>query len=214
MSVTLYRTHMRQDKAAGIALIAGPLAGLVTMAFHPTGRALLEDFSRVAFINRTVHALAIAGTIITTYGLRRLTRQFARDTFPDAAFVSYAFGAVAVMFAAIASGFIGTDLAAQVLAGGPEARALYEPARDFGWALNQATTRVFVVTASVAIGLWSLAMWREDGWGRALAGTGLVIGVAAVVATIAGMPMDIHGFGAVVLGHGTWLVWTGARMVR
>lgn len=204
---------MRHDKAAGIALIAGPLAGLVTMAFHPTGHALLADFQRVATINRMVHALAIAGTIITTYGLLRLTRQFARDALTDAAFVSYAFGAIAVMFAAIASGFIGTDLAARVLAGGPEARDLYEPARDFGWALNQATTRVFVVTASIGIGLWSLAMWRE-GFSRPLAATGLVIGLAAVVATIAGMPMDIHGFGAIVLGHGTWLVWTGARMLR
>ena len=49
---------------------------------------------------------------------------------------------------------------------------------------------------------------------RVVSAVGLVIGVAAVVATIAGMPMDIHGFGAVVLGHGTWLAWTGARMVR
>jgi hypothetical protein len=214
MPVVSYRTDMKQDRAAGVALIAGPLAGLVTMAFHPTGHALLADFSRVALMNRSVHALAIAGTIITTYGLLRLTRQFARDTLADAAFVSYAFGAVAVMFAAIASGFIGTDLAAQVLAGGPEARELYEPARDFGWALNQATTRVFVVTASIGIGLWSLAMWHEEGWGRALAGTGLVIGIVAVIATIAGMPMNIHGFGAIVLGHGTWLVWTGSRIVR
>jgi hypothetical protein len=205
---------MRQDKAAGVALIAGPLAGLVTMAFHPTGHALVADFSRVAIINRTVHGLAIAGTIITTYGLLRLTRQFVRDALTDAAFVSYAFGAIAVMIAAVASGFVATDLAAQVLAGGPEARDLYEPARDFGWALNQATTRVFVVAASIGIGLWSLAMWREDGWGRGLAVTGVVIAAAAVIATLAGMPMDIHGFGAVVLGHGTWLVWTGSRMIR
>lgn len=213
MPVTHSEPLMRQDKAAGVALIAGPLAGLVTMAFHPTGHALLADFERVALVNRTVHALAIAGTIITTFGLLRLTRQFTRDALAEAAFVLYAFGAIAVMFAAIASGFIGTDLAAQVIAGGPEARDLYEPARDFGWALNQATTRVYVVAASIGIGLWSLAIWRENR-GRALAATGLGIGIAAVVATIAGMPMNIHGFGAVVLAHGIWLVWTGARMIR
>jgi hypothetical protein len=34
------------------------------------------------------------------------------------------------------------------------------------------------------------------------------------MATIAGMPMNIHRFGAEVLGHGTWLVWTGSRIIR
>jgi hypothetical protein len=37
---------------------------------------------------------------------------------------------------------------------------------------------------------------------------------AAVVATLAGMPMDIHGFGAIVLAHGVWLIWTGAKVMR
>jgi hypothetical protein len=41
-----------------------------------------------------------------------------------------------------------------------------------------------------------------------------VIGLGAVVAILAGLRLDIHGFGAIVLGHGTWLVWTGIRLVR
>lgn len=206
---------MRHDRAAGLALIAGPLAGLVTMAFHPTGHALLADFERVALINRTVHALAITGTITTFYGLLRLTRQFEEPrSLADAALVAYGFGAVAVMFAAIASGFIATALAAQVLQAGDSARAAYEPVRDFTWALNQACTRVFVVTASVGIALWSGAMLREPGFSRSLGMTGLVVGAAAVIATVGGLPMDIHGFGAIVLGHGVWLVWTGAKLLR
>jgi hypothetical protein len=206
---------MQRDRAAGISIIAGTLAGLVTMAFHPTGHALLSDFERVALINRSVHALAIAGTIATYYGLLRLTRAFeSQRPLADAALVTYGFGAVAVMFAAIASGFIGTAMAEQTLIAGGDARALYEPVRDFGWAFNQACTRVFVVTASTGIGLWSLAMLREPHFGRGLGGTGLVIGAAAVIATLAGMPMDIHGFGAIVLGHGVWLVWTASRLMK
>ena len=202
---------MKQDKAAGLALISGPLAGLVTMAFHPTGHALLGDFGRVSLINRSVHSLAIAGTIITAYGLVRLSRHLGRDTLTDAAMVSYAFGAVAVMIAAIASGFVATDLAALVLEAGPDGRELYEPAVDFGWALNQASTRVYVVAASVAIGFWSFAMLAVPQFGRSLGMVGLLIAAVAVVATLAGMPM-IHGFGAIVLGHGIWFISTGVRL--
>lgn len=206
---------MQRDSSAGLALIGGTLAGLVTMAFHPTGQELSADFSRVSLLNRTVHSLAIAGTIATFYGLLRLSRRFQNQrALADAAIVSYGFGAVAVMFAAIASGFIGTDIAAIVLEAGGDAQALYEPIRDFGWAFNQACTRVFVVTASVGIVLWSAAMLREPAFGRAIGITGLLIGTAAVIASFAGLRMDIHGFGAIVLGHGIWLTWTGARMLR
>lgn len=208
------KDQMRHDRAAGLALIGGTLAGLATMAFHPTGHALLGDFARVAPINRAVHSLAIAGTIATLYGLVGLRRVLEdQRSLADAALVSYGFGAIAVMFAAIASGFIGTEMAAQVLQGDDAARATYEPVLDYNWAFNQACTKVFVVAASVAIALWSVAMLREPGFGRGLGITGLVVGAAAAIATISGLRMDIHGFGAIVLGHGVWLIWTGANLL-
>ena len=206
---------MQRDRAAGAALIAGSLAGLVTMAFHPTGHALTSDFAQVAAINRMVHSLAIAGTIATFLGLLRLSRQIANGkALSDAALVSYGFGAVAVMFAAIASGFIATDLTAIVLEAGDNARAAYEPAFDFGWALNQASTKVFVVTTSIGIALWSVAMLRDPAFGRGIGITGILVGSAATIATLSGLRMDIHGFGAIVLGHGIWLIWTGIRLFR
>ena len=207
--------QMRYDRAAGLALIGGPLAGAVTMAFHPTGHALLRDFERVASINRAVHALAIVGTITTVYGLVGLTRLFEdRRSLVNAALVSYGFGAIAVMFAAIASGFIGTELAAQVLQGGDAARVTYEALLVYNYAFNQASTKVFVVAASFGISLWSVAMLRDPRFGSALGITGLVVGAAATAATIAGLPMNIHGFGAIVLGHGVWLIWTGVKLSR
>lgn len=204
---------MQLDRPAGLALIAGTFAGLATMGFHPTGHALLSDFEGVAPVNKAVHALAIAGTIATVYGLAGLRRVLEhRRALADAALVSYGFGAVAVMFAAIASGFIGTELAAQVLQAGDNARVTYEPLLDYNYALNQACTKVFVVAGSIGIGLFSLAMMRDPRFGRALGVAGLTVAVAAAVATIAGLRMDIHGFGAIVLGHGVWIIWTGVRL--
>jgi hypothetical protein len=205
---------MKLERPAGVALIAGTLSGLVTMAFHPTGHALLGDFENVARVNQAVHALAIAGTITTVYGLTGLRRVLdGRRALADAGLVSYAFGAIAVMLAAIASGFISTELAAQVLQAGDTARATYEPLLDYNYALNQACTRVFVVAGSTGIGLFSLAMLRDHRFGSALGIAGVTIAVAATVATIAGLRMDIHGFGAIVLGHGVWMTWTGVRLM-
>lgn len=206
---------MPHEKSYGLALVLGPMAGLVTMAFHPTGHALLANFDGVAPINRGVHALAIAGTIATFYGLVGLRRALAdRTALADAALVSYGFGAIAVMIAAIASGFVGTMLANWVLEGGDAARAVWEPVMDYNYALNQSTTQVYVVTASLGIALWSVAMLNVPRFGRALGMTGIVIGVAAALATIGGLRMDIHGFGAIVLGHGIWTVWTGIQLTR
>jgi hypothetical protein len=206
---------MANDKPYGLALIIGTVAGIITMAFHPTGHALLAEFERIALINRTVHALAIAGTILTVYGLVGLRRKLEhRSTLVDAALVSYGFGAIAVMFAAIASGLIGTELARRVLDAGDSGRASWETAMAYNYALNQATTQVFVVAASIGIVLFSAAMVREARFGKSLGATGFVVGCAAVLAIIGGVRMDIHGFGAIVLGHGVWQVWTGARLIR
>jgi hypothetical protein len=207
---------MTQDaRPYGLALIGGTLAGIVTMAFHPTGHRLLADFEGVAPVNRGVHALAIAGTIATVIGLVGLRRALsARQVLADAAFVSYGFGAIAVMFAAIASGFIQTDIAAMVLEGGDAARATWDPFGDYTYVFNQAATKVFVVTASLGIVLFSVAMLGVARFGKALGVTGIAVGLAASLAVIAGVAMDIHGFGAIVLAHGTWLVWTGIRLRR
>jgi hypothetical protein len=207
---------MTQDtRPYGLALIGGTLAGLVTMAFHPTGHRLLADFDRVALVNRGVHALAIAGTIATMTGLVGLRRELAaRQALADAGFVSYGFGAIAVMFAAIASGFIQTELAAMMLEGGDAARATWDPFGDYTYIFNQAATKVFVVTASVGITLFSVAMLGVARFGKALGVTGIVVGLAASLAVIAGVEMNIHGFGAIVLAHGTWLVWTGISLRR
>ena len=206
---------MPNERPYGLALILGTLAGVVTMAFHPTGHALLADFDRVALINRSVHALAIAGTITTVAGLVGLRRSFApQSVLVDLAIVSYGFGALAVMFAAIASGLLGTELSRRVLEAGDGGRAVWETVMVYNFALNQATTQVFVVAASIGILLWSLAMLEVPRFGKSLGLTGIVVGGAAVVAILAGVPMDIHAFGAIVLGHGVWLVWTGSRLLK
>jgi len=57
-------------------------------------------------------------------------------------------------------------------------------------------------------------MLRDPAFGRGIGITGILVGSAATIATLSGLRMDIHGFGAIVLGHGIWMIWTGIRLLR
>jgi hypothetical protein len=207
---------MRYDRIGGLALIAAPLASLVMMAFHPTGAALRRDFASVAPINAAVHTLAIAVSVATFFGALALSRALpGREAAATAGIVAFAFGSVAVMFAAIASGFIAPALIEHAHGADEAAAAAYRPVHTFTFLLNQAWAKVYVVTSSVAIVFWSAAMLRSAGFSRALAVYGLVLGVVAAGVTLAGaLRMDIHGFGAVVLGQTIWFVAAGVALVR
>jgi hypothetical protein len=207
---------MRFDRAGGLALIVAPLASLVMMAFHPTSSALARDFASVAPINAAVHTLAIVVTVMTFFGAVALSRALAeREVAATAGLVAFAFGSVAVMFAAIASGFVGPGLLEHAHGADAALAAAYRPVHVFTFLLNQACAKVYTVASSVAIVLWSAAMLKSPGFHRAVALYGLVLGVVAAGVTLAGaLRMDIHGFGAVVLGQTIWLVAAGVALVR
>ena len=207
---------MRYDRAGGLALIAAPLASLPMMALHPTGRALAHDYASAAPVNSAVHTLAIAVAVATFFGALALSRALAgREVAATAGIVTFAFGSVAVMFAAIASGFIGSELIGLAHGSDAATSAAYRPVHTFTFLFNQACAKVYVVTSSVAIVLWSAAMLRTAGFHRALAIYGIVLGTLTAAVTLAGaLRMDIHGFGAVVLGQTIWFVAAGIALVR
>ncbi|MDA1080350.1 MAG: hypothetical protein O2973_01540 [Gemmatimonadetes bacterium] len=41
-----------------------------------------------------------------------------------------------------------------------------------------------------------------------------MIGAGSVIAVLGGLTLDIHGFGAIVLGQTVWLVWVGIALRR
>ena len=68
---------MKDGRIGGVALVAGALGFLVTMALHPTGHDLVEPgaFERGALLAGWVHALAIASLPISFLGLSALARR-------------------------------------------------------------------------------------------------------------------------------------------
>jgi len=97
---------MRRETLGGTALILGALSGLVTMALHPTGHEVAGGQGARSI---AVHGLALAGVPLGVYGAFVLTRRLAaREVLAELALAFYGTGAVALILAATASGFIAT----------------------------------------------------------------------------------------------------------
>ena len=80
------------------------------MAHHPSGHDLTENLERMALINRIVHSVAIATLPMMLLGLMALRRRLGPSNLGDAALVLYAFTAESWLVAAVASGFVQTEL--------------------------------------------------------------------------------------------------------
>jgi hypothetical protein len=81
--------------------------------------------------------------------------------------------------------------------------------------INQAFAKVYVIFTGAAIFLWSVAIVKGREMSRGMAVYGIILGAILVVAiAVDVLPLDIHGFGAVMLGTGVWFVWAGITLVR
>jgi hypothetical protein len=209
---------MTDERTGGAALIVGTVAGIITMSLHPTGHDLFSagaKFAWVASLTAGVHALALASLPLLFLGALALSIHLnSSNRLSIAALVIYGLGLVALVNAATFSGLVAPGLARRILA---------EPAPSEDWrtlfnytgSLNQAFAKVFVVAASAAIVLWSIAMLKTRRLGVGVAIYGCILGPVIILALFLGyLSLGVHGFGMVVLTQGIWFVATGAAMWR
>lgn len=208
---------MKRDLLSGILLIAGALTSMAVMVLHPTGRTMIthENFQGQAFLNMAVHGAALAAVPVLFVGLLGLSRRLGSTDLTTAALVAYGFGAVAVMCAAVASGFIATPVIEQILTGPAESRAVYHMLLTYTGLVNQGFAKVNVVASSVAVLLWSAAIWQGGRMGRAPGAVGAVIGAGVLLVLLSGyLRLDVHGFGIVTFAQSIWLIWVGVLLCR
>ena len=197
---------MKRDVASGTLLIAGALAGVLIMLLHPTGTEVqaATPGHGMALVNVLVHGSALVATPVIFLGLLGLARALGFSGLTTAALVAWGYGAVAVMSAAVASGFV-TPAAMDM----PEALAHY----SYMW--NQAYARVNVVATGLSMLLWSWAMLKSRAVGLGPIIWGSVVGLAVVAGVLSGhLRLNLHGFGMVVIGQSVWLVWLGILLCR
>ncbi len=208
---------MPRETAAATLLLVGTVAGLFVMVLHPTGADIVnaQNFARHALLNQSVHGVAIASLPLLMLGFMGLCRRLGWTDLASAGLVVYGFAAVAVMAAAVASGFIFTGLIETLFAADEASRPIVRALMRYTHQWNQAFAAVHVVAASAAILLWSLAILKGAAMPRALGYAGVAIGVLIPAALIAGfLRLDVHGFGVVVFVHGAWTIAVAVLLFR
>lgn len=205
---------MTTSNKASLAIIAGCVAGLVTMGLHPTGSEIAADVGGHGALNRFVHSLALLGQALILMGTLALTLGFtAQRATAVAAYILFGWASIAVMMATAASGFIATGL---IEAGvGQEGVALdaINSAMRYTFMINGAFSNIYVAFSSMAVAVWSIAILREKVFPRALGIYGIVTGAGFLAALLTGnLGHTIHSFGSFVLGQAIWLIWAAVRL--
>ena len=206
---------MTDNRKSGLALIAGSLGMIVTMAVHPHGAVAAAQVESMARNLTIVHSLALASLMVLFLGALGLSQRLkSADRFDTIGLVLFAFASIAVMSAAVMDGLVAPNVMRRIVEAGAGAGGSWRVAFRYNFEVNQGFARLYAVTSSIAITFWSLSILRNRTLARGLAIYGCVIGVASVIAVVAGLAMDVHGFGAVVLGQAIWFVTAGVLLPR
>jgi hypothetical protein len=206
---------MTDNRMSGMALIAGMLGSIITMALHPTARDLTtpEHSAFMMQLNVAVHSLALVCIPILFLGALGLTKYLsAPNRLAEAGLVVFGFAEFAVMIAATASGLIAPALFHH-MAADPAMAEMWRAVLALNGHLNQSFAMLYVVAASVAIVLWSAAILRAHILSRPLAIYGCILGPATLILVLSGhVRLNVHGFGMVVLGQAIWFISAGALL--
>jgi hypothetical protein len=205
-----------RDRLSGALLIACALAGVAVMGLHPTPHDVTgTGAAGQLHLSVIVHGLAIATVPALFLGLLGLWRRLGGGEPGTAALVTHGFALIAETCAAVASGFVATPLLRRIAAAPEDARQALDAQLLTAGLLNQGFAKTYLVASSVAIVLWSLALFRSGGMPRAAGAAGVLVGGAVLAAFFAGaLHLDVHGFGAMTLLQSLWLLWVGVALLR
>lgn len=207
---------MTDDRKSGIALIAGSLGGILTMAIHPTGAASLtaDQVAHLAVASAAAHSLAMVSFVGLFLGGCGLARSIgAPDRIAFSAIVTYGFACVAGFIATAVSGFIVPSIMRHMILDVPATAQQWRIVIDGIFQINQAFARIYSVAASLAIILWSVSALRNGGLGRGVATYGCVIAPLIIVGIVIGhLRLNVHAMAMVVSGQAIWSVMVGAQL--
>jgi len=206
---------MTDNRKSGIALIAGSIGGIITMAIHPTagGPMSAAQVDRLALVSGIAHGLAIASVMILFLGACGLTRGIAsghRMSF--AGIVVFGFACVAIFMAATVSGFI-VPAIMQHMAHDVANMRTWQIVIDSIFQINQAFARIYSVAASIAVILWSVSILKNGGLGRGVGIYGCIVSTLIIVGIGVGhLRLNVHGMAAVWFGQAIWFIVAGFQL--
>ena len=208
---------MTDERKAAIAIIAGSLGGMLTMAIHPQGAAGLtpDQANHLATMSAIAHSIAMVSFLLLFLGACGLTCRLTsidstaidKSRLPFAALVTFGFSCFAILIATTVSGFIVPSILRHMVYDAPATQPEYRLIISAIFQFNQAFSKIYSVGASAAIALWSLAAIRYGGLSRGLATYGCIVSPLIVLGILVGhLRLDIHGMAVIVLAHATWWI--------
>lgn len=207
---------MTDARKSGIALIAGSLGTLVTMAIHPVARGPMAPYQigRLAALSGIAHSIAMVSMLLLFLGACGLTRCIAtEDRLAFAAIVTFGFACVAILIATAVSGFIVPAIMKHMAQDVADAAHQWQIVIYSIFQINQAFARIYSVAASLSIVLWSVSALRNGGFGRGIATYGCIISSLIILGICVGhMQLDVHGMTLVALGQAVWLIVVGYQL--
>lgn len=209
---------MSDDRISGWALILGSVGTIITMAFHPSGHIAPDRMESTIRMLIAVHSLALACVPLLFIGIIGLARRLrSGHRLAISGVVVYGFGSIAVMSAAVMDGLVTPRVLRQIVGSSGSAAAVdtWRMISHYTFYLNQAYAQVFVAGSCVAVFLWSIAAWKSREIARGFSAFGIVLALVSVAAMFSGyLPLDVHHFGAVMLGQAIWFVNAGMTLLR
>jgi hypothetical protein len=205
---------MTDNRKSGIALIAGSIGGIVTIAIHPTGVHTPGQLEHLAVVSAIAHSLAMISFLILVLGAFGLTQRLAApDRLAFSALIVYLFAAVAVLIATAVSGFIIPNILRHMVRDGVAAAPQYHIVIDSIFQINQAFSQIFTVATSIAVALWSISALRHGGASRSIAIYGCIIAPLLILGICVGhLKLNVHGMGVVVLAQAIWFIVVGIQL--
>ncbi|HMG19622.1 MAG TPA: hypothetical protein VK573_12925 [Gemmatimonadales bacterium] len=191
-----------QERRAAGALLIGVIAPLLIMGMHPTGADITTGGARLVMINHLVHGVSLAAQPVVFLGLLGLWRSLRSDA-ATAALVFYGFGIVAILSAAVLSGFVAPDVVAD------------RPLFFYTGQLNQGFAKVSVAAMGVSLVLWGAALWAIPGFARLPAVAGVIVGAVLALGIVTGwLRLTVVGIVVVTLLQGIWIILVAAHLLR
>ncbi len=211
----------RARMVAGWTLIVAAVLSVASMAHHPSAHgsdpgALMRSVLATAAPNAWVHGTLIVLMLATTWALVEFSalRGFRRSPV-RAALLLYCVGVLAMLVAALTSGFLSTRIAARFVEGDAAAQLQGQALLALAWAVNQTSAVFSVMLMSCAIALWSLDLAHERGGARSLGVAGLLIALGCALSLgLGAIRLDVHGMLLVAAGLARWQVALGVWMLR
>ena len=204
------------ERASGWALAAGAIVSAAGMLYHPStggeGMAAVREFARESPIANVVHAVMMLALGALLVGFTGLSAALGwRSFLSRAGYVVYAIGGATMFGAATINGFaIGRVARAFLASGSSDIAIIRDQLAPLG-ALSSTWAQLGAAGQGLAFALWAAALWRRA---PLLAALGAVAAAPALAGGLGVLPLDVHGYLAVVVAQSVWTIAIGVQLAR